>query len=189
MLLIFLLRAFNLPGERLAIPVDSGKASRTQSLIFLPAFWYLLTRGTGVASTSAAMREAFEGRIVHGGSLTGGCVWQLVVTVLVMVVLVKTRVVLVRVRVDLEVVVTRLGITLTVRVNVVEGKVVVKGASVVVSTLVIVVVRVLVGVSVTGNVAVGVSVTIFGGPAMMSNVRIQANVNPSTTTIHSPDII
>ena len=85
--------------------------------------------------------------------------------------------------------VTREGVVLIVRVRVVEGTVVVRGGRIVVSTIVNVVVLVLVGVSVTLKVAVGVSVTIFGGPAIIENCRIYANVRPSRTTIQSPDII
>ena len=145
--------------------------------------------GLAVGLISLAFREAFEGRIVHVGSLTGVWVWQVVVIVLVVVVFVQTLEVLVLVRVDVEVTVTRLGVVLTVRVMTVEGSVVVEGVKVVTSTMVLVVVEVLVGVSVTLNVAVGVSVTIFGGPAMIEKVLIQANVKPSRTTTQFPDVI
>jgi hypothetical protein len=91
--------------------------------------------------------------------------------------------------VDVCVVVTRAGVVLMVRVWTVDGSVVVMGFNVAVSTLVNVVVVVDVGVSVTLKVAVGVMVTTFGGPAMIENVRIQANVRPSMTTVQSPEII
>ncbi len=72
-------------------------------------------------------------------------------------------------------------------VEVVDGSVIVDGGKVVEKTLVIVVVKVVEGVSVTVKLAVGVDVMTTGGPAMIEKVLIQANVNPSMTTIQLPE--
>ena len=103
-------------------------------------------RGMGVALTSVAARDARVGRIVHGGSLFGGCVLHEVVTVVVLTVLEYTLSVRVLVDVVVEVTVTCGGRMVIVRVIVVDGTVIVAGARVVVKPLVMVVVTVVDGV-------------------------------------------
>lgn len=140
-------------------------------------------------SVLAAARDAFVGRIVQVGSRRGGWVTQLVVVVVVETVVENTFVVRVRVSVNVEYTVTWAGVEVIVLVTVVEGTVVVVGGRVVEKTLVMVVVSVVDGVDVTVNVAVGVDVMTTGGPAMIENVLIHANVKPSMTTIQSPENI
>ncbi len=76
-----------------------------------------------------------------------------------------------------------------VLVDVLDGTVIVEGANVVEYTLVVVVVIVVDGTFVIVNVAVGVEVTVTGGPATMSKVLIQAKVKPSMTIIQFPENI
>jgi hypothetical protein len=61
-------------------------------------------------------------------------------------------------------------VVVIVLVDVLDGTVTVDGGNVVEYTLVVVVVMVVDGTFVTVNVAVGVLVTVAGGPAMMSKV-------------------
>jgi hypothetical protein len=61
-------------------------------------------------------------------------------------------------------------VVVIVLVDVLDGTVTVDGGNVVEYTLVVVVVMVVDGTFVTVNVAVGVLVTVTGGPAMMSKV-------------------
>ncbi len=76
-----------------------------------------------------------------------------------------------------------------VLVDVLDGTVIVDGANVVEYTLVVVVVIVVDGTFVIVNVAVGVEVTVTGGPATMSKVLIQAKVKPSMIIIQFPENI
>lgn len=83
-----------------------------------------------MTGTLAAAKVAFVGRSVHVRSLFGGCVLQLVVMVVVVTVFEKTLVVRSLVEVNVEVTVTCIGLTVIVRVKVVEGRVVVDGSKV-----------------------------------------------------------
>jgi len=78
-------------------------------------------------------------------------------------------------------------VVVIVLVDVLDGTVIVEGANVVEYTLVVVVVIVVDGTFVIVNVAVGVEVTVTGGPATMSKVLIQAKVKPSMTIIQFPE--
>lgn len=84
---------------------------------------------------------------------------------------------------------TCIGLTVIVRVEVVEGKVIVDGSNVVVYPLVNVVVTVVEGTYSEVYVRVGVLVTTTGGPALIEKFLIHANVKPSMITIQSPDHI
>ena len=90
------------------------------------------------------------------GSLTGFCVAQFVVIVVVAQVLVIIRVVRVRVMVCVAVTVTRAGVVRTILVCMLDGRVVVAGVAVTRSTRVMTVDIVDVGVSDTVNTAVEV---------------------------------
>lgn len=59
-------------------------------------------RGMALNDSLLAASEALEGRIVHVGSLLGGCVLQVVVSMVVTAVLEKTLVVRVRIEVDVQ---------------------------------------------------------------------------------------
>lgn len=144
-------------------------------------------RGMVVSMTVAAARDARVGRRVQGGSRFGSCGLQDVVTVAVVAVLEYTLDVRVRVDVVVTVTVTCAGLTVMVRVDVVDGTVTVAGVKVVVNPVVNVVVIVVEGVCVTEKVTVAVLVTVAGGPAMISNDLIHAKVKPSMITIQFPD--